>query len=49
MYVSSDEESDSDEEYDNGEYISLLKDIPVQMFFIEKLEGNIRRFNKRKD
>ena len=41
MYVSSDEESDSDEEYDNGEYISLLKDIPVQMFFIEKLEGTL--------
>lgn len=46
MYISSDDESDveSDNESDisdNGEYISLLKDIPVQMFFIEKLEGTL--------
>ncbi len=43
MYVSSseDDDDDSDEDDDSSEYISLLKDIPVQMFFIEELEGTL--------
>lgn len=45
MYVSSEEESEySDDDssyYDDNEYISLLKDMPSQHFFIEKLEGTL--------
>jgi hypothetical protein len=46
MYVSSSEEEESDESddssiYDDNEYISLLKDVPCQQFFIEKLEGTL--------
>ena len=50
MYVSSDEEcssssddsSSDDSYYDENEYISILKDIPCQHFFIEKLEGMLK-------
>ena len=44
MYVSSSEEdteSDCSSYYDDNEYISLLKKIPCQHFFIEKLEGTL--------
>ena len=32
-------DSDSDESYDNNEYISVIKNMPCQLFFIEKLDG----------
>ena len=41
---SDDDKSDDDKSdiyYQNDDYISLLKDIPCQLFFIEKLEGTI--------
>jgi len=45
MYVSSsEEESETESEYsnyDDNEYISILKNIPSQHFFIEKLEGTL--------
>ena len=44
MYISSSEEdteSDCSSYYDDNEYISLLKKIPCQHFFIEKLEGTL--------
>ena len=46
MYISSDDESESESDsddsyYDDNEYISLLKKIPCQNFFIEKLEGTL--------
>ena len=48
MYVSS---SDSEDEGDSGsddgsnnEYVSLLKDIPTQLFFIEELDGTLEDF-----
>ena len=43
MYVSSSEEEEEviENDYDNNEYISLLKNIPCQYFFIEKLDGTL--------
>ena len=38
---SSDDSSSDDSYYDENEYISILKDIPCQHFFIEKLEGTL--------
>ena len=48
MYVSSDSESESDSDSDSdsesdseNDYVICLKDIPCQLFFIEKLEGTL--------
>ena len=48
MYVDSDsEDSDSDSDSDDADYICLVKDIPVQLFFIEKLDGTLEDFLKK--
>ena len=42
LYISSDSESDSDSDVsDSGDYIAILKNIPCQYFFIERLEGTL--------
>jgi len=41
LYVSSDEEDSEEESDSTGDYIAILKDIPCQYFFIEKLEGTL--------
>ena len=38
--------SSSSSDYDNSDYICIIKDIPVQLFFIEKLEGTLEDFLK---
>jgi hypothetical protein len=35
----SDSDSDSDDSYDNSDYISVIKNMPTQLFFIQKLDG----------
>ena len=47
MYVDSDSDSDSESESDDSDYICLVKDIPVQLFFIEKLDGTLEDFLKK--
>ena len=48
MYVSSDSDSGSDSgsdsDCDDNDYISVIKDIPCQYLFIEKLEGTLEDF-----
>ena len=40
IYMSdSESSSDSDDSYDNNDYISVIKNMPCQLFFIEKLDG----------
>ena len=44
VYISeseSDSDSDSDSEDDNDDYIAIVKDIPLQLLYIEKLEGTL--------
>jgi len=46
LYLSSDEENSDEENSDSesdaaGDYIAILKNIPCQYFFIEKLEGTL--------
>ena len=43
---SSSKSSSSSSGYDNSDYICIIKDIPVQLFFIEKLEGTLEDFLK---
>tara|TARA_B100001094_G_C18181928_1_gene801427 strand:+ start:1507 stop:2919 length:1413 start_codon:yes stop_codon:yes gene_type:complete len=45
IYVSSSDEEDIDDSDDeDNDYISLLKNIPCQYFFIQKLEGTLEDF-----
>ena len=39
VYESDSDSDDSDDSYDNNDYISVVKNIPTQLFFIEKLDG----------
>ena len=43
----SDSDSGSDSKSEDADYICLLKDIPVQLFFIEKLDGTMEDFLKK--